>query len=201
MISGDKVSFIPGQQYELRRRVIQEWPKDSEVTLHVAGTAWRKGIFSIIKTYLSEAARALGAGHVPRGIIGSLSRRFEILPFAKRVYPFPGSQVEYLAQFEFAIVIENEPTIVTEKFWQALEAGCIPIYFGPSLQDFGISGECAIELDSLDELFKFRFLDLSVAQRDQLRAAGRKLLAEAESFTYAQSAKSIAREIWSLLGL
>lgn len=199
MISGDKVSFIPGQQYELRRRVIQDWPRDAPAALRPAGTGWQRAISAIVRTYLTEAARALGAGHAPKGLIESLFRRVEILPLANQVLPFPGAQVDYLAQFEFALVIENEPTIVTEKFWQALEAGCIPLYFGPPLQKFGISSACAIQLNSLDELFEFRFLELTAAQRNAIRAEGRRVLSEAEPFTYMQSVKSIVREIGSLL--
>ena len=199
MIAGDKVSFAPGQQYELRRRVIQDWPVNAPAVLHTSGIGWSRGQLSILKTYFREAIRSLGAGHPPKGFLESALRRISILDKTGNIRPFPGHQVEFLAQFEFALVIENEPTIVTEKFWQALEAGCIPLYFGPDLQKFGISKSCAISFGTLDELFEFRFINLSVSERDAIRGAGRVLLKQSGPYTYAQSVKSITRAIVDLL--
>ena len=152
-----------------------------------------------MKTYFSEAIRSLGAGHPPKGFLESVSRRISIRDRTRNIRPFLGRQVDFLAQFEFALVIENEPTIITEKFWQALEAGCIPLYFGPDLQKFGISKSCAIGFGSLDELFEFSFLNLSVSERDDIRGAGRDLLSQSEPYTYSQSVKSITRTMVDLL--
>ena len=152
-----------------------------------------------MKTYLSEAIRSLGSGHPPTGLLESASRRIAIRDKARNIRPFIGHQVDFLAQYEFALVIENEPTIITEKFWQALEAGCIPLYFGPDLQKFGIPKSSAICLKALNELFEFEFLNLTIAERDAIRAAGRELLGQSEDYTYAQSVKSITRAIGDLL--
>lgn len=199
MIAGDKVSFAPGQQYELRRKVIQSWPVKAPAVLHTSGTGWSRDRLSILKTYVGQAMRSFCAGHLPKGILESVSRRTSIIDKTRHIKPFPGHQVDFLAQFEFALVIENEPTIITDKFWQALEAGCIPLYFGPDLQKFGISKSSAICLETLDELFEFSFLNLSVSERDAIRGAGRDLLSQSEPYTYSQSVKSITRTIVDLL--
>ena len=40
--------------------------------------------------------------------------------------------------YRLCLVIENWPYYVSEKLFDALFAGCIPVYVGPSLINFGI---------------------------------------------------------------
>ena len=44
-------------------------------------------------------------------------------------------------------MIENSNTIVTEKIFDALINGSIPIYIGPKLKEYGLPSEIAIEIE------------------------------------------------------
>jgi hypothetical protein len=45
---------------------------------------------------------------------------------------------DYLSSFRFALVIENSLDYVSEKLFDVLAAGCVPIYVGPPLHPFGL---------------------------------------------------------------
>jgi hypothetical protein len=48
-------------------------------------------------------------------------------------------------KYRVAVVIENSPTYVSEKLFDALRSGCVPIYVGPDLADFGIPSGVTIQ--------------------------------------------------------
>ena len=50
-----------------------------------------------------------------------------------------------LKDTKFNLVIENSNTTVTEKIFDAMINGCIPIYMGPDLKCFGIPSGITIE--------------------------------------------------------
>ena len=51
-----------------------------------------------------------------------------------------------LLDSKFTLVIENSNDILTEKLFDALLAGSIPIFFGPDLSDYGLPDNISIEL-------------------------------------------------------
>jgi hypothetical protein len=51
-----------------------------------------------------------------------------------------------MRRYEVAVVIENEPTYVSEKLFDALSAGCIPVYVGPPLGDYRIPQHLAVQV-------------------------------------------------------
>ena len=56
------------------------------------------------------------------------------------------STVDTMRRYEVAVVIENEPTYVSEKLFDALAAGCIPVYVGPPLGDYRIPQHIAVQV-------------------------------------------------------
>ena len=60
------------------------------------------------------------------------------------------------------LVIENEKTYLSEKLFNALLAGCIPIYIGPELTKFKLPRGIAIEIhEPLAETILTRTTELS----------------------------------------
>jgi alpha-1,3-fucosyltransferase 10 len=58
------------------------------------------------------------------------------------------SKVETVRRYKFCLAFENsiEPDYVTEKFFQALAAGAVPVYRGaPNIRDFWPGAECGID--------------------------------------------------------
>lgn len=199
MIAGDKYSFVTGQQYELRRKIIESWSGGAAFPLSVAGTGWANGKLKILTTIILEAVRSAAAGFAPKGVIESLRRRFAICHNEAVSGDFNGHQVDYLRQFEFAIVIENEASIVTEKLWQAVEAGCVPLYIGPNLTEFGLPEEMALKFDSAEDLLAFDLRLLHETQRGLILATGAAQLQNSDRWTYGNSVAGIVENIQSLL--
>ncbi len=84
-----------------------------------------------------------------------------------------GDKFKAMQEYRFAIAFENSlgPGYVTEKLFEALAAGCIPIYWGASeaLSDFNPNSFIyAPDFDSLDSLAKY------VATVDQSEELQRK---------------------------
>jgi hypothetical protein len=52
---------------------------------------------------------------------------------------------EFLAQIKIAIVIENSLDYVSEKLFDCLRSGTVPLYIGPNLEDFGIPRTVTLE--------------------------------------------------------
>ena len=63
------------------------------------------------------------------------------------------SQFEFLRKLEFVVVIENEPTYLTEKLLNAIIAGCVPLYLGPPLSEFGVPDDVAVQVNGIKGSF------------------------------------------------
>lgn len=149
------------------------------------------------------------------GGIGKLKYRLEkIIPFATRKAVFPSYQGPVKTKFEvysrsrFGICFENARDIrgyITEKIFDCLFAGCVPIYLGdPAIKDF-IPKACFIDFrefqnksDPYGELYsciknmnEATFLEYQQAGRDFLSSPG------FAPFTSEAFAESILRPIES----
>eukprot|EP00201_Polytomella_parva_P004436 CAMPEP_0175076986 /NCGR_PEP_ID=MMETSP0052_2-20121109/23091_1 /TAXON_ID=51329 ORGANISM="Polytomella parva, Strain SAG 63-3" /NCGR_SAMPLE_ID=MMETSP0052_2 /ASSEMBLY_ACC=CAM_ASM_000194 /LENGTH=324 /DNA_ID=CAMNT_0016346305 /DNA_START=675 /DNA_END=1649 /DNA_ORIENTATION=- len=84
------------------------------------------GAISGRATIMSEMIALGGQGgkNVPVHSYGSCNNNMN-----KRI----GDKISAIHQYKFCVAMENSITkdYITEKLWQALEAGCVPIYYGP----------------------------------------------------------------------
>ena len=87
-----------------------------------------------------------------------------------------------LSRFRYALVIENESDWITEKLFDAISAGCVPIYIGPDLAQFPILSKCTIQLkpsvNSVLDYFRNVNEDSYLAQKqlvDQVRGDSKEL--------------------------
>jgi hypothetical protein len=149
------------------------------------------------------------------GSIGKLQYRFEkIMPFVTRRAVFPSYQGPANTKFEvysrskFSICFENAKDIrgyITEKIFDCLFAGCVPIYWGdPAIEEF-VPKACFIDFRQFQnksapcrELYSYiknmnevTFLEYQQAGRDFLSSPG------FAPFTSEAFAESILRPIES----
>lgn len=136
LINENKFSTNVDEAYTLRQRLIKKLGK-TEHPIAVAGANWDKGfIWYAAKQTYAMLIQLLG-GHLPR--ISKLR-----LPFSRadrRRVAFLGrveTQVGFLSRCSYSLVIENEATYVTEKLFNALLAGSVPLYIGPYLKQYDI---------------------------------------------------------------
>jgi hypothetical protein len=135
MVCGNKLSFIPGELYSLRRRCIHEID-----AIALFGSNWGASFSSKLKIYLGEIAIAFRNKKRPR----FLNARFW---FYRGINwrGAPESKLDVLSEFKMTLVIENSIDYMTEKLFDAFFARSIPIYVGPPISDYGIPDNLVIQ--------------------------------------------------------
>ena len=134
IINANKMSFVEGELYSLRRLAAQ---KSSDID--VWGFDWNVPWFR-------RAAKAFEELVIP------LKHGFGIKPSAikgwfKKPLSFMGTSEDKLltlASYKYSLVIENSIEYMSEKLFDSLFAGTFPIYVGPNPVDFGMPEFVAI---------------------------------------------------------
>ena len=138
IIQRNKFSCIKGELYTLRREVIKNLGYDR---IAVRGEGWNVPVFIQFFLYIKIVIHYLR-------IINRSNIRFfpRFLIKSNKFTPVLDKQ-NFLAQIQVAVVIENSADYVSEKIFDCFRAGTVPIYVGPSLVDFGIPLETAIQCE------------------------------------------------------
>jgi hypothetical protein len=134
MIQGNKFSARKGELYTLRRNVLKNL-NDKEIDLY--GTDWNRGLkfdfshwaksFSMSNFLEIDLKSILGVGRNYTNYLGRAEDKKLVLQ-----------------NYRVSIVIENSADYVSEKLFHSVNAGCVTIYIGPSLEKYEIPGESAI---------------------------------------------------------
>lgn len=133
-INGNKMSFVKGELYSLRRRAIRAID-----SIDLYGTQWDSGFASRLIIAVKGFAQALFSLKLPR--LTGLSLWFQRYPKSKGPVQ---DKLNTMAHYKFALVIENSAEYMSEKLMEALFAGCIPIYVGPDPEKYGIPKKLVI---------------------------------------------------------
>ena len=148
VFQNNKISFMEGEMYTLRRELIEVFGED----LVVYGTGWNsitatiKSLFRATKNYEVLKRRM------------TLSSLDYLWVHPKNYKGFVSNKDIELKKFQFTIVVENSLDYVSEKLFEALCAGCCVIYVGPPLREFGIP-KVAIECPPDSQIIKQRLDD------------------------------------------
>lgn len=138
MVQGNKFSARKGELYSLRREVISSLGSSS---LDLYGTNWNKGLYFDIRKWLWSAIDSRISMIEARSING----------FGKKYTNYFGKTEDKnktLSMYKIAVVIENSADFVSEKLFDAVRAGCVTVYVGPSLEKYGIPNSSAIQVDA-----------------------------------------------------
>lgn len=131
VINGNKMSFIKGELYSLRRKAIKNLRN-----LDLYGTRWDSKLASRLMIALKSFVQAVLSLKLPR--LSGLNLWFQDYPMSKGPVE---DKLMTMAQYKYALVIENSVEYMSEKLMEALFAGCIPIYVGPNPEKYGIPTE------------------------------------------------------------
>lgn len=134
VINGNKMSFIKGELYSLRRTAIK-----SVGHLDLFGTQWDSKFATRLIIALKSFAQAVLSLKLPR--LSGLNLWFQYYPRSKGPVD---DKLKTMAHYKYALVIENSAEYMSEKLMESLFAGCIPIYVGPDPEEFGIPRELVI---------------------------------------------------------
>jgi hypothetical protein len=176
IINANKVPRLEtAELYTERMRAVAYFERFGEVDLY--GVGWDGPPFRIGQTRVPGSLRRLGY-LVEARLDGVLPDRDPLLAAARRAWRGAvGSKIETFAGYTFAICFENMVMQgwVTEKIFDCLVAGTIPVYLGaPDIDDW-VDSACFIDMrqfDGYDELRAY-LLDLGPTEIEAMRAAGR----------------------------
>ncbi len=139
MVAGNKVSSISRANYSLRRKLAKLLPPS---VLNVYGPLWQGSLYQKIRHRLAVLVATIEQGSWPnlREIYGNLLRSY---PTAKG--PIIDKHA-LLQDSKFSLVIENSNSIVTEKIFDAIINGSLPIYVGPNLETVGLPSDLVYQI-------------------------------------------------------
>ena len=138
MIQSAKRSFLAGQLYGLRASFAH-----TNNNLDVFGHDWQE---PITRRTLRVAVELIRAVTSPMAIDLSALRTSFLKP--KNYLGHVENKFITMSKYRVAIVIENSQEYMSEKFFDALFSGCIPVYVGPNLEAFGIPANLYIQADA-----------------------------------------------------
>jgi hypothetical protein len=136
MINANKLNLSKFEMYTLRRKCAVEID-----SIDLYGESWNSNVISKSKTLLIE---------ILKDPIHHLFSMRSHIRYWFRNWPetiAPSSKQEVLRTYKYTLVIENDRTYMSEKLFDALIAGCIPVYVGPSVLDYGIPKNLVIEVE------------------------------------------------------
>ncbi len=167
MIFANKRSSSPQSLYQLRRDVIRT---ASAVNVRIAlfGPNWDRSKMQNFSEGLRATLKGLRAGrHL------SISEAFRDLNFA------PSEWLGSIERKQFAlriapttIAIENSMDFVSEKLFDPILCGVVPVYVGPKLEQFGIPNSVALRAPTDSRQILETVRNASPTQLDEIRAAG-----------------------------
>ena len=143
LVNADKWSFDPGGLYGLRLEAA------SRIGLiDTFGQGWGR------PNWIRFAHRFADLAIRVRALQGiNLSKARYML---SRPLNYGGAiedKISTMSRYKVALVIENSFELVTEKFFDALFAGCVPVYVGRGLAEYGLPSSLAVscepDLDSI----------------------------------------------------
>ena len=142
MINAAKFSANSASNYGLRRKISKAIHK-SGYGYDLFGQNWHMQKSKEFRERIFAIRKELGALKLP-----NLIEAFSDFAYKFPEYrgPCPNKFTE-LAKYRYALIIENESDWVTEKLFDALSAGCVPIFIGPNISKFTELAECVVSLE------------------------------------------------------
>jgi len=127
IVNANKLNLANGELYTLRRKCIANIDN-----LDVFGDEWNSPMSTRLKVAVIEVLK------IPLRNLATFSfhSRYWFSRWPSVIAPEDKSEI--LRRYKVSLVIENELTYVSEKLFDVLTAGCIPVYVGPEVSDYGI---------------------------------------------------------------
>jgi len=189
VLNENKFSLVYRSLYTLRKRALQTLIENN-ISLRIGGKNWDKGFIWTAAKQIHAILICLSSGRLPR--LGLLRNSFK--PIDRSIFVGTVENgLEFLSQHEYALVIENDERYVSEKIFNALEAGAIPVYVGGALHHWGEINETAILARPNPQAILRAITSVTEAQKIQLRNAARKYLIDQETRKFIQRDEGLKR--------
>jgi hypothetical protein len=137
IISGNKLSLLPGELYSLRRKCILRVEQ-----IEHFGTSWDS---NNLQRFL-ELLRAIRLNLKNRIFPNINSARYWFKNY-KAWNGSPFDKRKCLELYKYSLVIENSADYLSEKLFDAFFSLTIPIYVGPNIAEYGIPENLVIQCE------------------------------------------------------
>ena len=140
MINSAKFSAVESSLYGLRRSVSKHLA-ELDIDYALYGTNWKMSkVMELRKRFVALRNAVIAGSGVSWGEFTS-----ELWYQYPEYVGWVEDKFSILSQFELSLVIENEADWVTEKVFDSIYAGTVPIYIGPDLsEEFPLIESCLI---------------------------------------------------------
>ena len=171
LVNANKYSYVSNELYSYRRKAIRYFEQFEDFDLY--GYGWERGNKILGQQEKKSAIKN-------RALFRYLNDKFDKSPY-KSYRGSVANKYATLANYRFALTFENEinsPGYITEKIFDCLIAGAIPIYLGaPNITDF-VPKECFIDMRSFKNFKDLRdyLLDVDEDQFNDFQTAGQGFL-------------------------
>jgi hypothetical protein len=129
LLIGNKLSFVKGSQYHLRRIYFDAIEK-AGFEIRLAGRDWNLANWKMRFRGVIELSRAISSGQTLRK---NWLKDLWGKPWKPDFIGSPVSSSQFWSQVRVALVIENEKNQISEKIFDAISQGCAVLYLGASL--------------------------------------------------------------------
>jgi hypothetical protein len=135
LLNANKISFISGELYSLRRKCALAL-NDLDVFGWDWDAGWRRRAF----TFAAELFICVKSGNLPNPMAATgWFRRIQ------NWHGAPLTKASVLSDYKYSLVIENSLEFLSEKLFDSLLSGAMPIYVGPQLSHFDIPEELVFQ--------------------------------------------------------
>ena len=177
MINSAKFSANFSSNYGLRRDISKKLFA-SKLGYELYGQNWNMPKFKELRERIWAIRKEVQAFNIP-----DLFEAFSNISYRYPEYRGPtADKFLELSRFRYALVIENESDWITEKLFDAISAGCVPVFIGPDLTQFSMLSKCTIQLkpyaSTVLEYFRNVTEESYLAQKklvDQVRGDSKEL--------------------------
>ncbi len=137
IVAANKVSTIAGELYSLRRLVLSN--KRANELIDVAGPGWNQSNLYIYKNVSKQL--------IKNGFTASFIKNLrELNPRITNHLGFIQDKNSLIKEYQVSLVIENSLDYVSEKLFDALDAGALTVYVGGLLTNFELPPTLAIQV-------------------------------------------------------
>lgn len=136
MVNANKLSLDQFERYTLRRDCAKELGE-----IDMFGEDWNSSTFERVKTLTREIRKS----PIRHARSSKSHSRYWFQNWPKTLAP--ADKRTLLKNYKFCLVIENELTYMSEKLFDALVSGCIPVYVGPRVKDYAVPEELVVEVE------------------------------------------------------
>ena len=149
-VQSNKYSFVKGELYSLRRKFYLE----SKVDFHLYGGGWNE-----IGLLLKNISKA-GFGYLAHKSGLEHSHSQYILGGFRKSKGKVENKFNLMRRYKYSLVLENSRDYVSEKLFESIACGTLPIYVGPRLSEFGIPDTVALQVEPSVEGIKSGYQQL-----------------------------------------